>query len=106
MTRQARRTEPPLTAAPAGPTKATGGRSTTGLIDAPVSARANLLRPSIGPRKAYRTNGARTLASLRRRVAAEVSRIFGYADLATSARYLGVSSAQLRTELQSGHSLA
>lgn len=86
---------------------ATGDKSAKGLIDALVSARAKQLRARAAETG---TNPAMSekarLARLRRRAKALVDKIPGYVGLPATARYLGVSVAQLRTELGSGRSLA
>ena len=71
---------------------ATGGRSTSGLIDALVAAGKARL--------------AAAAAKLPERVAAEVNRVGGPNRPTAVVGYLGVSPAQLRSELRSGKTLA
>ncbi len=88
---------------------ATPGKSATGLIDALVSARAKQLTAAAGTAAAKPTapTPSKTkLARLRRRVKAQVNRVRGNVGLVGTARYLGISTARLHAELETGHSLA
>jgi hypothetical protein len=85
---------------------ATGGRSTTGLVAALVSARAAQLSAEVKAKRLSPTAERTRLARLRRRLTAELERTPGYSDLPATARYLGVSTAQLRADLRAGRSLA
>jgi hypothetical protein len=76
-------------------------RSAAGLIDALVAARVARLRASDSV-----TARSVRIASLRRRIASQVSGVAPYVGLPTSARYLGVSVARLDGDLQTGRSLA
>jgi hypothetical protein len=71
---------------------ATSGKSASGLIDALVSV--------------DRTRLAAAAASLPKRVAAQVAAPGGPGGAITPARYLGLSPAQLHSELHSGRSMA
>ncbi len=82
------------------------GKSSEGLLDALVGARAAELREETGSAKLSRAARERRLARLRRRIDARLDRIEGYAGLPASARYLGLRTSQLRAELESGRSLA
>jgi hypothetical protein len=85
---------------------ATNGRSASGLIDALLSSRAARLRAGAAGSRRSAANQARRLANVRRRITAQVDRTVGYGQLSASARYLGVTVAKLRLELQGGQSLA
>jgi hypothetical protein len=80
----------------------TNGKSTSGLIDALVSANSARLSPAAALSQAK-------IAKLRTRVTADVNRVHtapAGVKLSTAAGYLGVSSAQLHHELRSGETLA
>ena len=85
---------------------ATGGRSATGLVDALVSARAAQLGAEVNAKKLSPATERTRLARLRRRLTAELERTPGYSGLPETARYLGVSTAQVRADLHAGRSLA
>lgn len=89
---------------------ATSGRSANGLIDALVRARARALtNAAVAGKRAGAPATARQkrqLAGLLKRVRTQIYRLPGYAGLPASARYLGIGTAQLRAQLQSGRSLA
>jgi hypothetical protein len=90
---------------------ATGGKSATGLLNALVSAKAGKLRTTLAARKLSPRQEKTRLTDLRTRIRAQLNRlradrIRGYVGLTATARYLGVSGAQLRAELLSGRSLA
>jgi hypothetical protein len=85
---------------------ATGGRSTTGLVEALVSARAAQLSAEVKAKRLSPAAERTRLAHLRRRLTAELERTPGYSGLPATARYLGVSTAQLRADLHAGRSLA
>jgi hypothetical protein len=89
---------------------ATRGKSAPGLIDALFTARAARLSAGASSGKLSAAERASRLAKLRQRVAVEVYRYRGVAvgplDLAAAARYLGLTSRQLRRERQPGRSLA
>ncbi len=84
----------------------TGGKSATGLVEALLSKRAAQLSAAVKAKKLSSASERRRLASLRRRLEAELERTPGYTDLPAAARYLGVSTAQLRADLRAGRSLA
>ncbi len=84
---------------------ATHGKSTAGLIDALAAQRAAQLRASTGKKLTPAQVQAR-VTILRKRLARQIARVPGYVGLPASARYLGISPAQLRAELQAGRSLA
>jgi hypothetical protein len=85
---------------------ATSGRSAAGLIDALVSPKAARLRAAVNANGPSAARDAKKLTRLRRRVTAKVDGAVGYPGLSASARYLGVSAAQLLSELHAGRSLA
>jgi hypothetical protein len=85
---------------------ATRERSAAGLVDALVSAKAARLDASSTPQVPDAETKAR-LATLRRRVTAQVNRIrVASARVQAAAGYLGVGAARLARELRSGRSLA
>jgi hypothetical protein len=81
----------------------TSGKSTSGLIDALVNARAARL-------KAAGTLSQTKLVKVRRQATAKVNRVLDSApagvNLSAAASYLGVSTSQLHSELRSGKTLA
>lgn len=82
------------------------GRSRPGLVDVLLAGRTAQLQALV---KAGRLSDAamnERLATLRKRLEVQVSRIPGYVGLPASARYLGLSMTKLESELQAGHSLA
>jgi hypothetical protein len=83
--------------------KTTSGKSTSGLIDALVNARVARLT-------AAGTLSQAKLVKVRRQATAKVDRVIGSApagvNLSAAASYLGVSTAQLRSDLRSGKTLA
>jgi hypothetical protein len=86
--------------------RATPGRSATGLLYALVQARAARLRSAASTGKLSAAALDARVARLRKRIQAQLERIPGYPGLAADARYLAVSPARLRSQLQSGQSLA
>jgi hypothetical protein len=86
--------------------KATPGKSAAGLVDALVSARAKQLSAAVGAGRLPAAQEKRRLARLRKRIEDRIDRPPGYVGLPATARYLGISTARLRAELDSGHSLA
>lgn len=84
---------------------ATGGRSTTGLIEALLSARTAQLNAEVEAKRLSPAAERTRLAHLRRRLTARLERLPGYSNLPVSARYLGISTAQLRADLRAGRSL-
>jgi hypothetical protein len=93
----------------------TGGKSTSGLVDAVVAARTANLAAAVAAGALSPDEQRAALAGIRDRVARRVNRAGGYGpplggvvatDLRTAARYLGVSPEKLRTDLQSGRTLA
>ncbi len=84
----------------------TGGKSATGLVEALLSTRAAQLSAAVRANKLSSASERRRLARLRRRLEAELERTPGYTGLPAAARYLGVSTAQLRADLRAGRSLA
>jgi hypothetical protein len=85
---------------------ATPGKSAAGLLDALVKARAARLARAKGTHKLSAAARAADLARLRKRIQRQLERVPGYPGLAASARYLGLTTALLRSRLQSGRSLA
>ena len=85
---------------------ATGGKSTTGLVEALVSARAAQLDAKVKTDKLSPAAERKRLARLRRRLTAELERVPGYSALPQSAQYLGISVTELRADLRAGRSLA
>jgi hypothetical protein len=85
---------------------ATGGKSTTGLIEALLSARAAQLNAEVDAKRLSPATERTRLARLRRRLTLELERTPGYSNLPVSARYLGIGTAQLQADLHAGHSLA
>jgi hypothetical protein len=85
---------------------ATGGKSATGLIEALLGARAAQLNAEVDAKELSPAAERGRLARLRRRLTAQLERTPGYSNLPVSARYLGISTAQLRAELHAGRSLA
>jgi hypothetical protein len=83
-----------------------GGKSATGLIEALLSARAAQLNAQVDAQKLSPAAEHKRLARLRRRLMIELEHTPGYSNLPVSARYLGISTAQLRADLHAGHSLA
>jgi hypothetical protein len=85
---------------------ATGGKSETGLIEALLSARAAQLNAKVAAKKLSPATARAQLTRLRRRLTIQLERTPGYSNLPVSARYLGISTARLRADLNAGHSLA
>jgi hypothetical protein len=86
---------------------ATSGRSSAGLIEALVSAKAATLDAAKAGGKLPKAKESARLARFRKRALAEVSRLPGAgADLSAAARYLGVTPEQILSERRSGRSLA
>jgi hypothetical protein len=85
---------------------ATPGKSATGLLDALVEARTARLAHAASAGKLSAAARAVRVARLRTRIQRQLDRVPGYPGLAASARYLGLSATQLRSQLESGHSLA
>jgi hypothetical protein len=85
---------------------ATPGRSASGLLDALVEARAARLGRAKGTSKLSAGARRARLARLRKRLQKRLERIPGYVGLAASARYLGITAAQVGSQLESGRSLA
>ena len=93
----------------------TNGKSATGLIDALVSAQTARLNAAVQAHEETPAQEQARLARLHRRLTALVNRV-GAARVAaaigvgvslrTAGGYLGMSSAQLRSELRSGRTLA
>ncbi len=84
---------------------ATGGKSATGLINAILGAREAQLNAEVAARKLSPAAERAQLARLRRRLEIQLERTPGYSNLPVSARYLGISTAQLRADLHAGRSL-
>jgi hypothetical protein len=85
---------------------AASGKSTTGLIEAILSARVAQLNAEVAAKKLSPTEERTRLTHLRSRLRAQLERIPGYSELPVSAHYLGISTAQLLADLRAGHSLA
>ncbi len=85
---------------------ATGGKSATGLVEALVSTRAAQLRAAVNAKQLSPASERTRLAKLRTRLEAKLERTPGYTGLPAAARYLGLSTAQLRADLHAGRSLA
>lgn len=86
---------------------ATSGKSAAGLVDALVSAKAARLDAAASTPHVPDAQTKARLATLRRRVTAQVNRIrVASAHLQAAAGYLGVGAARLARELRSGRSLA
>jgi hypothetical protein len=90
----------------------TPGRSTAGLIEALIAARTDALGAALSEGKISASAEHRRLERLRARVTEAVDRARPHAgalpgvQLDAAAHYLGVSTAQLRVEVQAGHTLA
>jgi len=85
---------------------AASGKSSHGLVNALVAARAAQLQASVKAGKLSSARLSARLATLRKRLEAQVRRTPGYVGLSASASYLGLSTAELDAQLQAGHSLA
>jgi len=85
---------------------ASAGKSANGLLEALVSARLKRLSENDRERGLSSAERRARLMRVRRRIETQLERIPGYVGLAASAAYLGLSAAQLRSELLSGRSLA
>lgn len=85
---------------------AANGRSSTGLLEALLSARAARLSAEVSAKRLSPAAEQKALARLRRRLTAQLERTPGYSGLSVAAHYLGVSTAQLRAGLHAGRSLA
>jgi hypothetical protein len=81
-------------------------RSSTGLLEALLSARAARLNAEVSAKRLSPAAEQKALARLRRRLTAQLERTPGYSDLPVAAHYLGVSTAELRADLHAGRSLA
>ncbi len=90
--------------------EATNGRSATALVAALVSAKTKKLQAAVANGKLTPAQEQASAARLHARAAAVVARAHAAAAtgsaVAIAARYLGVSSQQLRRERQAGRSLA
>jgi hypothetical protein len=93
----------------------TPGKSTERLIDAIIAARKANLEAAVAAGELTQASETAALSSLPARVKLRVNRLGGYGlaagggsvpGLAPAAAYLGLSAEQLRTEQQSGRSLA
>jgi hypothetical protein len=90
----------------------TPGRSTAGLVEALIAARTDVLGAALSKGKISASAEHRRLVGLRARVTAAVDRTRPHAgalpgaQLDAAARYLGVSTAQMRGELQVGRTPA
>jgi hypothetical protein len=85
---------------------AANGRSSKGLLEALLSARAARLSAEVAAKRLSPAAERKALARLHRRLTAELERTPGYSRLPVAAQYLGVSTAQLRADLHAGRSLA
>ncbi|HEV3045938.1 MAG TPA: hypothetical protein VGY13_01125 [Solirubrobacteraceae bacterium] len=85
---------------------ATPGRTARGLLQALLAARTAQLEDGALSRRLSPAAREARIARLRARLEAEIERLPGYADLAQSARYLGLPLARLRADLRAGRSLA
>lgn len=86
--------------------RATGGKTSAGLVEALLRTRAAQLSAAVRAKRLSSASERRRLARLRKRLQAQLERIPGYSDLPAVARYLGLSTAQLRADLRAGRSLA
>lgn len=82
------------------------GRSSSGLLDTLVEARTARVDRITGAHRLSAAARRARLERLRRRLQGRLERIPGYVGLAATARYLGITAAQVRTQLEAGHSLA
>jgi hypothetical protein len=85
---------------------ASGGRSATGLVEALLRARVAKLEAAVRAKRLSVADERRRVARLRIRLEAQLERSPGYANLAASAHYLGLSAEQLRSDLRARRSLA
>jgi hypothetical protein len=94
---------------------ATGGKSAAGLIDALVAAETKELDAAVSAGKLTQAQEDTITANLKQRVTALVNGTFPargehrfgrHAELSAAASYLGLTVAQLRTQLEAGKTLA